>query len=385
MATVVPEGPLPEPGQVVQLDLRPTCGYRQTAETVKLLQWNIERGYQLDTVIEQLRQADADILSLQEVDIGCQRSGRKDTGRLIAEALRLSYIFICEFVELFSDLRNARSQGGGVHGNAILSKYPITSYSIIEHSHHPIDWNALPESQPHPLAAQEPRRGRRLTLAADISTPQGLLRVYNCHLEVPNCHVSHVNALWQQCITAHRSNWAYNSLELSGTINGLYRQAHGSCNSRNGMAHYAVRKRTAALRNLTVAWSWHNLMVLRWWWLVAASLVLATSYTSSSDLLTRGIAMHWLHQWRIVCIIVSDLAAWHVPQLEIRQSLEIHMAVHALILQATSCHVHCRYSVAFYQGCGSFRTYCWMPGGINSRLAKHSSSSRPHSNSIVTT
>lgn len=51
-------------------------------------------------------------------------------------------------------------------------------------SHHPIDWNLPPNDQPHPLAAQEPRSGRRLTLAADICTPQGLMRVYCCHLEV---------------------------------------------------------------------------------------------------------------------------------------------------------------------------------------------------------
>ncbi len=43
-------------------------------------QWNIERGYKLDAVIEELRRADADIIALQEVDIGCERSGSEDTG-----------------------------------------------------------------------------------------------------------------------------------------------------------------------------------------------------------------------------------------------------------------------------------------------------------------
>lgn len=111
-------------------------------------------------VIEQLQQVDADIISLQEVDIGCDRSGFRDTGSLIAQALQLHYIFICEFEELHSELRDARSQGGGVHGNAILTKFDIIGWDIIEHSHHPINWNAAPEQQPHPLAAREPRRGR---------------------------------------------------------------------------------------------------------------------------------------------------------------------------------------------------------------------------------
>lgn len=45
-----------------------------------------------------------------------------DTGAAIARALGLNYLFLCEFEELHSPLRDARSQGGGVHGNAIISK-----------------------------------------------------------------------------------------------------------------------------------------------------------------------------------------------------------------------------------------------------------------------
>ncbi|WIA35111.1 hypothetical protein OEZ86_003596 [Tetradesmus obliquus] len=172
--------------EVVHQDFRlPLVAAQQSQERpIKLLQWNIERGYELDKVIQQLRQADADVLSLQEVDIGCERSSCKDTGAAIAQALQLNYLFVCEFDELHSELRNARSQGGGVHGNAILSKFDFGGWDVLEHSHHPIDWEAAPEAQPHKLAAKEPRRGRRLTLAADVATPQGPLRVYCCHLEV---------------------------------------------------------------------------------------------------------------------------------------------------------------------------------------------------------
>jgi hypothetical protein len=65
-----------------------------------------------------------------------------------------------EFEELHSELRNARSQGGGVHGNAILTKFDFSSWHVLEHSHHPVDWNAAPSQQTHKLAAKEPRRGR---------------------------------------------------------------------------------------------------------------------------------------------------------------------------------------------------------------------------------
>lgn len=57
-----------------------------------------------------------------QVDCGCERSRGEDTGAAIAQALGLNYLFVCEFHELHSPLRDGRSQGGGVHGNAILTK-----------------------------------------------------------------------------------------------------------------------------------------------------------------------------------------------------------------------------------------------------------------------
>jgi len=59
---------------------------------------------------------------------------------------------------------------------------PVRRWYLVQHSHHPVDWEAEP--QPHPLAAREPRKGRRLTLAADIQTPKGDITVYCAHLEV---------------------------------------------------------------------------------------------------------------------------------------------------------------------------------------------------------
>ncbi len=55
-------------------------------------------------------------------------------------------------------MRDARSQGGGVHGNGILSRFDFASWHVVEHSHHPIDW----EAPVHALARKEPRRGEAL-------------------------------------------------------------------------------------------------------------------------------------------------------------------------------------------------------------------------------
>lgn len=66
---------LPGPASIVTYDFRPRD--RQAPDStrpIKLLQWNIERGYKLDAVIEELKALDADVLALQEIDIHCERS-----------------------------------------------------------------------------------------------------------------------------------------------------------------------------------------------------------------------------------------------------------------------------------------------------------------------
>lgn len=145
-----------------------------------MIQWNIERGYQLPRIIELLRRqvADgADIIALQEVDIGCERSGWIDTGKRIAEALEMNYIFVCEFHELYSPLRPPSAQGGGVHGNAILSRYDFRSTWAIHHRE-TFAWNRLGHTK------KEPRVGERFTLGAELVTPNGVVVVYSAHFEV---------------------------------------------------------------------------------------------------------------------------------------------------------------------------------------------------------
>jgi hypothetical protein len=64
---------LPEPGEVVHIDVRASNQQAQAAQPshssrpLRLVQWNIERGYQLPLVIKHLQDLDADVISLQEV------------------------------------------------------------------------------------------------------------------------------------------------------------------------------------------------------------------------------------------------------------------------------------------------------------------------------
>lgn len=171
---------LPKPGDLVHLDFRRSPNAPARSQSIKLLQWNIERGYKLPKIIKELQAIDADIIALQEIDIGCERSSSIDTGKEIAEQLGLNYIFFCEFEELHSPVRSPELQGGGVHGNGILTKFDVSDARLVHHSMHPVDWN----DPKQPLAQTEPRRGQRAALAATVHTPQGPLLCYCLHLEV---------------------------------------------------------------------------------------------------------------------------------------------------------------------------------------------------------
>ena len=76
------------------------------------------------------------------MDIGCERSNWADCGDAIARALSMSYAFVAEFEETHSPLRTAETQGGGVHGQAILSRFPLSNVRAVVHSHQPVDWDA---------------------------------------------------------------------------------------------------------------------------------------------------------------------------------------------------------------------------------------------------
>lgn len=67
-----------------------------------------------------LREADADIVGLQEVDVGTARVGGRDVLRTVAEAGGYPYFAFCRAIEL----------EGGEYGTAVLSRYPILSFAV---------------------------------------------------------------------------------------------------------------------------------------------------------------------------------------------------------------------------------------------------------------
>ncbi len=91
---------LPLPGEFIVHDYRSEEAkqrYLEDAKSksdVRVIQWNIERGYMLPQIIEELKRHDADIICLQEIDISCERSNNKNVGEEIAQGTFYNIMYI---------------------------------------------------------------------------------------------------------------------------------------------------------------------------------------------------------------------------------------------------------------------------------------------------
>ncbi len=146
-------------------------------ECIRAVSWNINRGLQLDGVIEFLAGSRADLILLQEADINARRTGRRNVPREIAQALRMNYVFGREFEEL--------TQGSPTdpawHGQTTLSRLPLSNPRILRFAEQSTFWR--PRWFIPPLACLQRRLGGRMALICEITLEDGTLMVYNAHLE----------------------------------------------------------------------------------------------------------------------------------------------------------------------------------------------------------
>jgi endonuclease/exonuclease/phosphatase family metal-dependent hydrolase len=151
-----------------------TSGNRELAghEPLKVVTWNIARGEEYDAIVTVLRRLDADVLLLQEVDRFCRRTGYRDVARDLAVALDMNWVAAGEFQEI----GEARDGRAALHGQAILSKFPIEHAGVLRFkAQDRWRWSINP---------LQPRRGGRIALQART----GGMLVYTTHIESGGRH-----------------------------------------------------------------------------------------------------------------------------------------------------------------------------------------------------
>lgn len=146
----------------------------------RIVAWNLERGIQFDGQLQALRShpymREADVLLLTETDTGMARSGNRNVARDLAWNLGLDYVFAPCYLNLGKGAGVENDAVGenelGLHGNAVLSRYPILCPRSI----------GLGNGRDKMLG-REKRIGQQVALAAEIALPGLEVTVCSTHLD----------------------------------------------------------------------------------------------------------------------------------------------------------------------------------------------------------
>jgi endonuclease/exonuclease/phosphatase family metal-dependent hydrolase len=218
---------------------------------IRVATWNIERGvefeaikaalmndqrffrrlplaarssrFDLNEILEQAAKLSrADVIVLNEADWGLKRTEYRYIAQELATALQMNYAFGVEFVEVdplnlgmetFEGETSAdrakmvehatvdKSRTLGLHGTAILSRFPLRNVRLVPYVNQGHDWYAEEKKGVSKLEAgkrkgagivfgekiaREVRRGGRMMLLADVeekTIPGGMMTVVATHLE----------------------------------------------------------------------------------------------------------------------------------------------------------------------------------------------------------
>ena len=229
-------------------------GLRRTGlvtNSLRVATWNIERGlefdavkaalandqrffrrltpamrssnFDLNAVLDQARRLSrADIVVLNEVDWGLKRTNYRNVARDLALATHMNYAYAVEFVEvdpltlgtetlegesgsdkgeIVKNLSVDTSRTLGLHGTAILSRFPLKNVRVVRFVNQGHDWYADEKKAVSALEkgkqkgagivfseriVREVRRGGRMMILAEVEEPQipgGVLTIVATHLE----------------------------------------------------------------------------------------------------------------------------------------------------------------------------------------------------------
>jgi endonuclease/exonuclease/phosphatase family metal-dependent hydrolase len=151
--------------------------YLWPPNAIRIIDWNIERGLKLAQITEFLAAQNADVLTLQEVDLNARRTGLRNVTEDLARSLKMHFAFGWEFMELAQGSRNLPAYTG----QATLSRWPIRNSRAIHFEEQSSFW--LPRWYRPNVALFQERLGGRIALVTEIDVAGRSVAVFNVHLE----------------------------------------------------------------------------------------------------------------------------------------------------------------------------------------------------------
>jgi endonuclease/exonuclease/phosphatase family metal-dependent hydrolase len=138
----------------------------------------------LDRLVHSIKELDADIVALQEVDLDQPRSGNSDLTAVAAEAMgAVSHRFVAAIAgtpgATWMAATGREQPGTAAYGIALLSRFPANAWQVLRLPRIPMRF---------PMYLQSPRKVMvvheepRAAMAACLDTPLGPLTVANTHL-----------------------------------------------------------------------------------------------------------------------------------------------------------------------------------------------------------
>jgi endonuclease/exonuclease/phosphatase family metal-dependent hydrolase len=199
----------------------------RAARRLKVVQWNIEHGNRFEAIRRALHTRselrDADVVSLNEVDLGMARSGNRDVAFDLAESLGMHAVWAPMFLELTAGRHDDSRFAGtapnreAIFGLALLSRHPIGEVRHL----------LMPASEEFGFRRQR-MYGRNGAIIAEILHPTGVFLLTTMHL---NVHGSPPDRCEQVRLVLHALHGETRPIILAGDFNSttFYRGtiAHG--------------------------------------------------------------------------------------------------------------------------------------------------------------
>lgn len=139
---------------------------------------------ELDRLEQSVRQLDADVLALQEVDCDQPRSAMADLTALAAQAMgAVTHRFVAAISgtpgATWMAATGREQPGTAAYGIALLSRYPVQSWQVARLPRIPVTFPMYLRGPNRVLMVREEPRA---AMVARLDTPLGLMTVANTHL-----------------------------------------------------------------------------------------------------------------------------------------------------------------------------------------------------------